>query len=209
MEQISVVIADDHPIILSGVAFILSNKSQYKVTGTAQSSTELICLLREKLPDILICDYNMPGDNVYGDGMRLFEYILRSFPRVKIIVLTMVSMHSIISRLYDIGVRAVVYKGQEPREILNVLERVRSGGICGVKTSLSFTSSGCDAFSKLTKKEIEVVRHFLCGISVCEIALILRRSVKTVSTQKRSAMIKLNVATDQELVMLNMQKELS
>lgn len=81
MHKITVVIADDHPIVLFGVRELIKSDPRFEVVGEAGSSTELINVLHDKQPQILITDYNMPESSQYGDGLRLITYLTRNFPR--------------------------------------------------------------------------------------------------------------------------------
>lgn len=61
------------------------------MVGEAVSSDELIKLLETKPVDLLITDFNMPADSPYGDGLKLMEYLTRHFPKLRVLVLTMIS----------------------------------------------------------------------------------------------------------------------
>ena len=110
MPKIKVVLADDHPIVLMGVSELIERDERYEIVGQAQTSTELIEQLQRLQPDIVVTDYSMPGDETYGDGVKLIEYLIRHFPQVKILVLTMLTNNLILSRLYDLGVGGIILK---------------------------------------------------------------------------------------------------
>ena len=110
MPKIKVVLADDHPIVLMGVSELIERDERYEIVGQAQTSTELIEQLQRLRPDIVVTDYSMPGDETYGDGVKLIEYLIRHFPEVKILVLTMLTNNLILSRLYDLGVGGIILK---------------------------------------------------------------------------------------------------
>ena len=110
MPKIKVVLADDHPIVLMGVSELIERNERYEIVGQAQTSTELIEQLQRLRPDIVVTDYSMPGDETYGDGVKLIEYLIRHFPEVKILVLTMLTNNLILSRLYDLGVGGIILK---------------------------------------------------------------------------------------------------
>ena len=156
----------------------------------------------------------MPGDDTYGDGMRLVKYLVRHYPKVQVLVLTMVSNPMIISALYDAGVAAVVLKRDNLAEIVTALRTLQSGRRYYPPGFLR--DGAVDARSKfigerinsLSPKEFEVLRHFIRGESMMQVAETLKRSVKTVSGQKISAMRKLDVQTDQELVAFCVESEL-
>lgn len=205
MRTLKAVIADDHPVVLVGLRELIQRDKRFDLVGKAVSSSQLIELLTLHQPDLLITDFNMPGDLTYGDGLPLIEYINEHFPAVKILVLTIVSNQLIISRLLEIGVAGVIAKNHIHEEIgkaLNSLANGRPYGAPMLNTTsvLSNPKVIDERFSNLSPREVEVLRLFVTGSSVGEIARVLNRSVKTVSSQKVSAMHKLEVLTDHALL---------
>ncbi|QHC96576.1 DNA-binding response regulator [Pseudomonas sp. R84] len=213
METFNVVIADDHPIVLLGVRELVERDRRFSVVGEAVCSDGLIKLLRSQPVDLLITDFNMPGDSPYGDGLKLVEYVTRHFPAVRVLVLTMISNPLILTRLQELGVLAVIQKSQLHVEIEVALKTIAKGKrISGHRTTpTSVLDDGADLderFSRLSPKEHEILRLFVQGQGVNEIARGLNRSAKTISTQKISAMRKLDVSSDQELLTYCIERNL-
>ena len=206
MPKIKVVLADDHPIVLMGVRDLIERDGCYEVVGQAQTPTELIEQLQRLQPDIVVTDYNMPGDETYGDGVKLIEYLIRHFAQVKILVLTMLTNNLILSRLYDLGVGGIILKNGDLNEIPLALSALANGEKWHSKAgqgapSVVERSDAVQArISSLSVKEFEVLRRFASGMNVRDIAHSLNRSVKTVSSQKVSAMRKLDVENDHALL---------
>ena len=205
MHEIKAVIADDHPVVLVGPREMIQRDTRFELVGEAVSSSQLIKLLASNQLDLVITDFNMPGDDLYGDGLQLIEYIIEHFPAVKILVLTMVSNQLIISRLLEMGVAGVIAKNHIHEEIgkaLNALANDRPYVAPSVQPMSVLANAKVidERFSNLSPREVEVLRLFVTGSSVSEIARLLNRSVKTVSTQKISAMHKLEVLTDHALL---------
>jgi len=205
METFNVVIADDHPIVVLGVRELVERDQRFRVVGEAVSSDELIKLLETKPVDLLITDFNMPGDSRYGDGLKLVEYVTRHFPQVRVLVLTMISNPLILTRLQELGVLAVIQKSQLHVEIEVALKAIANGKRVRSQqpAPTSVLEDGADLderFSRLSPKEFEILRMFVSGQSVTTIARSQSRSAKTISTQKISAMRKLEVSSDQDLL---------
>ncbi|MGF6604667.1 DNA-binding NarL/FixJ family response regulator [Paraburkholderia sp. GAS448] len=106
---IRVLLADDHPAMLSGVEHELSVISTIQLIGSAHSSTELIALLDAKPCDVLVSDYAMPAGE-YGDGIALFSLIQRRYPSVKLVVLTMLDNPAVLRALVKQGILCIVSK---------------------------------------------------------------------------------------------------
>ena len=205
MHKITVVIADDHPIVLFGVRELIKSDPRFEVVGEAGSSTELINVLHDKQPQILITDYNMPESSQYGDGLRLITYLTRNFPALRVLVLTMVSNSLILTRLYNRGVAGVIDKRTVNEELLRALEALSQNRIYKLAPANrnSVIDNGYqidERMASLSTREVEILRLFVAGMSLRDIAINQNRSPKTISTQKIAAMRKLDVRSDQELI---------
>lgn len=205
MHRLNVVIADDHPIVLLGVRELVERDGRFDVVGEALGSNELVQLLAQQPVDLIITDFNMPANSPYGDGLKLVGYLQRYYPAVQILVLTMISSPMILTHLHELGVAGVIQKSQLHEEV----ERALNAIYCGTAydsagpspTSVIDSSEALgQRFASLSPKEHEILRLFVCGQSVSDIARGQNRSVKTVSAQKVSAMRKLEVTSDQDLV---------
>ncbi|MCX5465927.1 response regulator [Alcaligenes parafaecalis] len=214
IQKLRVIIADDHPLILMGIRELLSRDINLSVEAVAASPSGLVEHLQKNQADTIITDYSMPGDEQYGDGMRFISYLRRHFPDVKLIVLTMVSNPMIISSLYDAGVQGVVLKQDELSEVLVALHLLRQGVKyypANFKQDTPkdvLSSSVQERLKSLSPREFEVLRLFAMGDSISAIAEQLNRSIKTISAQKASAMRKLNVHNNQDLIAFCTQNNL-
>lgn len=205
MPELNVVIADDHPIVLLGVREIVQRDARYRLVGEAVSSSELVEQLRKHRPQLLITDFNMPGDDTYGDGLKLIEYVLRQFPDTQVLVLTMISNSLILTRLQELGVAGVIQKNHLHGEIEKALsalsaQRTYKSPATEARSVMGNPHQVEERFQSLSPRELEVLRLFVTGMSVSDIARQLCRSNKTVSAQKISAMRKLEADSDQALL---------
>lgn len=146
----------------------------------------------------------MPGGQ-FGDGLPLIGYLRRNFPVLPIVVLTMLENAALLKRLNDLGVISVVNKSDDLSHIGLAVQHV-----CrnieymspSVKTSLDalrMNAGGKNDEVILSRRELEVVRLFVSGMTIKEISEQLNRSIKTISTQKNTAMRKLGLDRDSEL----------
>jgi two-component system capsular synthesis response regulator RcsB len=137
--------------------------------------------------------------------LKLIEYILRHFPETQVLVLTMISNSLILTRLQELGVAGVIQKNHLHGEIEKALGAISAQRSYRapeqVATSVVANASQVqERFQSLSPREMEVVRLFVTGMSVSDIARQLSRSNKTVSAQKIAAMRKLEVDSDQALL---------
>ncbi|GLK96575.1 transcriptional regulatory protein RcsB [Achromobacter xylosoxidans] len=205
METLNVIIADDHPIVLFGLRELIKGDARFRVIGEAMSSSALVKLLQEQPVHVVITDYNMPDDSSYGDGLKLIDYLIRNFPQIQVLVLTMISTPTVHARLLDMGVVGVIQKRHMHTEIERALgaiflRRQYRGSQWGAQSGGESALDEDHRFASLSFKEREILRLFVTGKTVGEIARSLNRSPKTISTQKMSAMRKLELNSDQELM---------
>lgn len=201
---IQVMLADDHPSVITGLVHTLCSHSTVKIVATASNSTELIAALGTKKCDVLVSDYAMPGGD-YGDGVTLFSFLRRRYPETRIVVLTMVDNPGVIRSLLKLGIDCILSKSDANEHLLAAVQgayvngRYFSPTIAKVVWQVDLDRSATST-RELTAREAEVVRLFVSGMSVNEIAAQLKRSKQTISSQKANAMRKLGIERDTDLI---------
>lgn len=206
---INVIVADDHPIVVMGVSRMICELKELHLSATATMISELFELLEKKPCDILLCDYSFENDSE-PDGFLLLDRIRRLYPNIKIILLTAYDDLAIVQRAMKIGVSGFLSKASNDIATLStVIDSVLNGEryIDPVTSKVLIqhmvsnnSSSPMLSTAHLTARELEVVRMFARGMSVTDIAQHTDRSVKTISTQKKRAMMKLGAVNDVELI---------
>ncbi|AOX99415.1 response regulator transcription factor [Jeongeupia sp. USM3] len=205
--SIKVVLADDHPIVLLGIRMAFESEQDLEICGEAADSTELVELIEKTSPDVLICDFYMPGGK-YGDGLTLIAHLRRKYPEAKLIILTMMANPLLLESILETGGNGILLKSGRQDEVVNAVRTVVAGGTyidATVRKILDearlshLTSRGEIAQTELSRKELEVLRLFVEGNTVSGIAEMLHRSVKTISHQKIAAQKKLGISNDREL----------
>lgn len=126
MNNMNVIIADDHPIVLFGIRKSLEQIEWVNVVGEFEDSTALINNLPKLDAHVLITDLSMPGDK-YGDGITLIKYIKRHFPSLSIIVLTMNNNPAILSAVLDLDIEGIVLKQGAPTDLPKALAALQNG----------------------------------------------------------------------------------
>lgn len=212
---IRVAIADDHPLLLAGLTHELEGQADIRIVGAAANSTALVELLQSQPVDVIISDYAMPGGS-YGDGITLFSLLREQFPDVRLIVLTMLGNADVIRSLLAQNVSCILSKA-DPLEYLTTAlyaalagKRYLSPGIEAIvhRHGIQGGASGSRT-RQLSSRELEVVRLFVSGLTISEIAVRLHRSKQTVSTQKMSAMRKLGIHRDADLIKYGIEEHLT
>ncbi|MEJ2795748.1 response regulator transcription factor [Iodobacter sp. LRB] len=201
---IDIIIADDHPAVLLGVIASLGDAPSIRVQGCASNSTQIAQLLELHDCSVLVSDYSMPG-GAYGDGSSMLSALKRRYPKLGIVVMTSVNSSLVLRSLLSQGVRCIVSKSDDLSHLAPAIHAAYSGGshfsttVARVLSEINAETASFDRVPVLTDREVEVVRLFVGGMSVNEIAAHLHRSKQTISSQKNSAMRKLNTERDGDL----------
>jgi two-component system, NarL family, captular synthesis response regulator RcsB len=213
-QPVRIAIADDHPLLLSGLTHELEKQAGVTVAGVAQNSTELMDLLNRQSVDVVISDYAMPG-GAHGDGVALFGLLKRRFPKMHIIAITMLNNPGVIRSLMSQGIDCILSKADSLTYVAGSLYAARSGKRFFSPTIEAIIkmhgigeNPAASPIRNLTTRELEVVRLFVSGLTVSEIAERLHRSKQTVSTQKMSAMRRLGIRRDADLIKYGMDSDL-
>jgi DNA-binding NarL/FixJ family response regulator len=157
---ISVMIADDHALLRSGICAVLENDPRFSVVAEAGDGDTAVQLYRRFRPDITLMDLQMPG----LDGISATKLILDHNPQARIIILTTFGGDVQVARGLKAGASGYVLKNMARTELANCIVSVHAG-----HRSLSpqLVSSIVNNFAgdALSKREIEVLRHVAEGHS--------------------------------------------
>ncbi|MCL6703287.1 response regulator transcription factor [Pseudomonas sp. T1.Ur] len=204
-KPIRIILADDHPVVLTGVEMVLAGLG-FSVVAKARNADELLQHLERTPCDLMISDYSMP-DGQFPDGLALMGYLKRHYRACPLIVITMLRNASMLRALLNAGVNGLFDKRSPLTELKQAVLGVTLGRryACPAFLKLvqgqSLAATGSDdSRLNLSERELEVVRLFVRGMSGREIAAQLNRSEKTISRQKRTAMDKLGLGHDGGLV---------
>ncbi|NML32718.1 response regulator [Paraburkholderia antibiotica] len=202
--KIDLMLADDHPAVLSGMKYAINSAGILNIVGVAQDSNATFQLLDHVHCDVLVTDYFMPG-GPQGEGLALLSDLRLRYPALRIVVFTSMDNPAIVREIAKIGIQSVVSKSGRLDHLISAIHAVYAGS-----TYFPGTESGQDSvftrFSSeksnkrtLSPREEEVVRLYVSGLSSGEISRQLNVTKQTVSTQKSSAMQKLGITRDADL----------
>ncbi|MFK3602099.1 response regulator transcription factor [Pseudomonas fluorescens] len=204
----NIIVADDHPVVVLGISKMLDDVKGMHVVAAPVVISELFEALAQLSCDVLICDYSFEGDSE-PDGLLMLQRIRRLYPDIKIILLTAHDDLVIVQQALLLGISGFLSKtsgdfASLPKVINAVLRGQRyldpdTSKMLIAHMVANNQSSPSLATAKLTARELEVVRMFARGMSVTEIAQHTDRSIKTISSQKQKAMLKMGVGNDVEL----------
>ncbi len=195
MAHTSIVLADDHQIVRSGIRNLLDAKGDFDVVGEAASGREAVELILEKRPDVALVDIQMPDLSGVEVIRRLSE---ESLP-TRTIVLSMYDQGGWVEEALRAGAAGYVVKTAGFTELIRAIEVVRAGGSFlspTVTAEVVCKIAGKPAspgLRSLSERETEVLRHIAEGYSSREIGRTLGLSLKTVDSHRASIMTKLDL----------------
>lgn len=209
---IRVVIADDHPIVLGGLAQLLSLEPDLTVVARCTSGHEALAAIARHRPDVAVLDLSMPGRS----GMDVLRELHATHTPVRVILLTARIEHEQVLEALKLGVAGIVLKESAPLQILDCIRRVAAGGqwidqVIGSRTLdnvLRRQSGAMKAAAILTTREIEVVRMVARGLRNKEIADELSITEGTVKAHLRTIFEKVDVDSRAKLILYAREKHL-
>ncbi|AXF24657.1 DNA-binding response regulator [Burkholderia pyrrocinia] len=198
---VRVTVADDHPSSALGMSQALAGSSTIKLVGAVSNSTDLVAALDEQPCDVVVVDYVMPGGK-YGDGLALLSFLQRRYPALHLVTITMIDNPSVLRAIQKQGVGCILSKSDAISHLVGAVHAAYVGAnyMSPFIKQLLDGSEAPPTVRQLTTREIEVVRLYCAGYTVGEIAAQLHRSKQTISSQKSSAMKKLGIVRDADLI---------
>ncbi len=164
MNNMNVIIADDHPIVLFGIRKSLEQIEWVNVVGEFEDSTALINNLPKLDAHVLITDLSMPGDK-YGDGITLIKYIKRHFPSLSIIVLTMNNNPAILSAVLDLDIEGS-YSNRVRQPICLGAGRAAKGKNSPQKAFLACWRKSAQAVTAISACRQKRAKYYACSSKV-------------------------------------------
>ena len=197
--DITLVIADDHEIFRDGLAMMLSKQSHITLQGQAEDGRELIQLVKDKNPDIVLSDIKMPR----MDGIEATKLLSAQFPAVKIIALSMFDEENLIIEMLEAGAKGYLLKNADKLEILEAIQTVYEDNVfyCRHTTAKLASMIVKSKFNPYRKKEPvvfsdrekEIIRLICHQCTAQQIGDKLFISKRTVEGYRTKILEKMNV----------------
>lgn len=202
------VIGDDHTLFLDALCQLLAG--QYDLVGTAANGRDLIALVEQKKPDLVLLDISMPVLN----GIEAMRQLKKSTPDTQFVVVTQQTNREYVAAAFKAGAKGYVLKSSAYSELSTAMHHALTGQYyvtplipVELSTLLDPRQSPAKLFEvNLTPRKREVLQLVAEGKSVKEIAFILAISSKTVEFHKATIMDQLGLRTTAELTRYAIEK---
>jgi len=208
MDKIKIILVDDHRIVRDGIKSLLQSEDDIEVIGEASNYSELINLLENKLPDILILDIALPDIS----GIEITRIMTLNYPAIRVIMLTMYTNEDFIFNSLKAGAKGYLPKNTTKKELIKAIKAVYnsedyfSDEISNlilksyIKKAKNSEQETEDPSKVLTRREEEILKLAAQGNSNREIAERLFISTRTVESHKNHIMNKLELKTNVDLI---------
>lgn len=208
MNNIKIILVDDHQIVRDGIKSLLADSAEIKIIGEAKDSVEFFALVKNQIPDVVLLDISLPDVS----GIEISKILSVEYPQIKILMLSMYTSEDFIFNALKAGISGYLPKNTTRKELLHAISEVYIGNDYFSKTiSDTILKSYMKSAKKgkedsgnkladLTNREREILQYVVEGMNNPAIADKLCLSIRTVETHKTSIMRKLDLNNTVELV---------
>ncbi len=197
-----VLVVDDHPIVLSGLAALVDSESGLELAGTA--TTAAGALATEDAPDVAVVDLRLSD----GDGIDLGCLLKQRWPQVRVVVLTMHADDDAVRRCLGAGLDGYLLKDSDPEDMLTAIHSAARGTLVlgkGAAAAVVAAAAGAprmDALAALDSRDLEILELLARGLPTSQVAARLFLAPKTVRNRVSVMLGKLDVASRDDAVAL-------
>lgn len=192
---ITILAADDHPLLRGGLAALIANEPDLRIVAEASNGEEAFERYLELRPDVVLMDLRMP----VMDGLSAIRAILAEHPEARIVALTTYDGDEDIHRALEAGAKGYLLKDMLRTEVLSVIRAVHRGQR-GIPGSVAARLAEHTPRIELTPRELEVLGLVAQGLRNAEIAAAIGRTEGTVKVHLKNILQKLGADDRTEAV---------
>jgi len=214
MSKVSILLADDHAIVRTGLRYLLEQTSEYEVVAEASDGREALRSAAELKPDVAVLDIAMP----FLNGIEAAALIAKESPRTLLVLLSMYADESYLLRGLTAGIKGYILKDSAKEELVPAIRIVVEGKsffsptiahILAEEYTRAMQRKGAqDSYELLSTREKEVLQLIAEGKSNKEVAELLNLSTYTVESHRTHIMQKLSLHNTAELVLYAVRKNI-
>ncbi len=209
--MIKIVIADDHPFIREGVKKVINDKIDLDIIGEAQDGHELLDILEEKTPDILVLDITMPGKS----GLELLKQLNELYPDLPVLILSIHSEERFAIRALKAGAYGYLTKSSISEELIKAIRKITTENrkyitpeVAEQLASQVDVSTEKPRHEELSDREFQVLCMIASGRTVKDIAEELSLNAQTIHTYRSRIKEKLNLDSNVEMTRYAIENDL-
>lgn len=204
MENISLILVDDHQMFREGLHLLLSKLDDIGTIREAANAHDLFELLKQEVPQLIFMDIDLPG----SDGIEISRRVMNEYPAVNIIALSMYADEDYYLPMIDAGAKGFILKNSGFDDVENSIKRVMAGKnyysqeiLSGLITARNRKNHQAKKHNDLSERETEILQSICQGLSNLEIAEKLNISKRTVDKHRENILQKTKARNTAGLVM--------
>lgn len=211
---IRIALADDHEIFRDGFRVMLKKQTSVELIGDAANGEELLQLVAETQPDVVVTDIKMP----IMDGIKATKELTRKYPHIGVIALSMFDEENLIIDMLEAGAKGYLLKNAHKDEIIAAVETVfkRQTYYCNHTTrkltkliaESTFNPNKRSGRPNFSERELNIIRLICKELSNKEIALQLNLSVRTIEGYRERIQEKINARNTAGIVVYAIKNEI-
>jgi DNA-binding NarL/FixJ family response regulator len=199
-----ILLVDDHPVVREALTLRIDREPDLTVCAAVGTFEEGLQAIAKHHPDLAIIDLSIPD----GHGLDLAKDVHAQHPEIALLIFTMHDDSLYGERALRSGARGYVMKHEKPERILSAIrlllkgEVVVSPHLAGqlLKSATARKGSGLPSIERLSDRELEILQMIGSGLETKEIAVRLRRGIKTIETHRLRLKEKLSISSNSELI---------
>ena len=203
MKKISVLIADDHAVVRTGLSALLGAEKDIHVTDQAKNGKEAVAKALANPPDVVVMDLRMPE----MDGVEATVELQRQLPSARILVLTSFGEADDVAHALEAGAAGAITKTAEDAELVDVVRRIAAGENY-VSPTLRKLLRDNPPVQKLSPRQTEILGYMVKGLTNKDIASLLRIREDSVEEHVNTILSKIDAANRTEAVAIALRKQL-
>jgi two-component system, NarL family, invasion response regulator UvrY len=209
--MIKILTVDDHAIVRNGVKILFAERPEKVLFGEASNAREALGLVRDQEWDVVVMDITL-GDR---SGIEVMKELKSIRPKLPVLILSMHSEAQYARRAFKAGASGYITKDSLPDDLAEAINKVARGGkyvspaLAEMLVEDFHSGMEKEPHERLSDRELEIMRLIAAGKTVTEIADILSRSVKTISTHRARILEKMGMRTNAEITYYVIQNKLT
>jgi DNA-binding NarL/FixJ family response regulator len=197
-----VMLVDDHPIVLSGLSALVESEDGLELVAAARTAAEARAVTSQ--PDVAVIDLELPD----GDGIELGATLKRTWPGLRVVMLTMHADDQAVIRSLGAGLDGYLLKDSDPEDLLAAIHTAARGalvlgrGASDAVVAAAASAPRTDALAALDARDLEILELLVQGLPTSQVAARLFLAPKTVRNRISEMLTKLGVASRDEAITL-------
>lgn len=196
-----IIIADDHQMIVEGLASLLNDVPEIDIVGSAANGEEVLKIIKNNVADLILMDINMPKLN----GIDTTLEIKKNYKEIKILIVSMHNKEGFVKNAIEAGADGYILKNTGKAELLLAIDYIMNGktyyaqDVTQTLVTKMRTNGDLEGFS-LSTKEKQILQLLANGKTSQEIAVEIVSSEHTINTYRKNLLVKFDAKNVPELI---------